>query len=168
MDNTVHFGDGIIDEAKAEFNNRTKGLIKIAIDLIFDCFERKVKNFPDKIPEIVQQLRNNPEIEQEIFVLWSEHLFEEGLVTKGYTGLPDNLLISNFHQEGYSDGLYVGYVLAMMALVDKNIPEDIILFVRDYIRTNLIGQRYDARDKIIEQYKEEKYRWIDETRETKR
>jgi hypothetical protein len=163
MNNNVHFGDGVIDEAKADVNSRVSGLIKIVIDATFDHLETKVKELPEKI----KQLRNSPEIEQEITALWSEYLFEEGLVSKGYKGLPDDLLISNFHQEGYLDGLYIGYILAMMALTDNDIPKNAILSVRDYIRPNLIGHHYDDRDEFIKRYKDEKYSWIDRARETK-
>ncbi|WP_251392765.1 hypothetical protein [Mediterraneibacter agrestimuris] len=159
MDNNIHFGDGVLDEAKADVNSRTKGLIKIAIDTVFDYLEGKAKD----IPETIEQLRNSPETEQRIAALWSEHLFEEDLVPKGYNGLTDNLLISNFHQEGYLDGLYVGYVLAMMALTDNDAPKDITLAARDYIRPNLIRCHYDEKDEIINQYQNEKYRWIDKT-----
>ena len=163
MNNNVHFGDGVIDEAKADVNNRVKGLIKIAIDAVFDYLEGKVEELPEKI----KQLRNSPETEREIAALWSGHLFEQGLVPKGYKGLPDDLLISNFHQEGYLDGLYIGYILAMMALAESDIPKEAILSVRDYIRPNLIGHHYDDRDEFISRYKDEKYSWIDKARETK-
>jgi hypothetical protein len=159
MDNNVHLGDGVLDAAKADVNSRTKELVKIVIDVVYDFLEGKVKD----LPETIKRLRNNPETEQEIAVLWSEHLFKAGLVPKGYNGLPDNLLISNFHQEGYVDGLYAGYALAMMALTDNDAPKDIILAARDYIRPNLMGHRYDNRDEFIGQYKNEKYNWIDKT-----
>lgn len=161
MDNNMNFGDGVLDEAKTNVNNRAKGLIKIAIDAVFDYLEGKVKD----LPEIIEQLRNSPETEQKIAVLWSEQLSEEGLVPKSYNGLSDKLLISNFRQEGYLDGLYAGYVLAMMALVDNDASKDIILAARDYIRPNLIGHHYDDRDEFIGQYKDEKYSWIDKTNE---
>ena len=157
MDNNVNVGDGVLDEAKTNVNNRAKGLVKIAIDAVFDYLECRVKD----LPKIIEQLRNSPETEQKIATLWSEHLFEEGLVPKGYNGLPDNLLISNFHQVGYLDGLYAGYVLAMMALADNDAPKDIILAARDYIRPNLLGHHYDDRDEFFGQYKDEKYSWID-------
>ena len=160
MSNNVKFGDGVLDEAKAGVNSRANGLVKIAIDVIFDYLEGKVKD----LPETIKRLRNSPEAEQKIAALWSEHLFEQGLVPKGYNGLPDNLLIKNFHQTGYLDGLYVGYVLAMMALADNDAPKDLILTARDYIRPNLMGHHYDDRDEFIGQYKNEKYSWIDKTK----
>lgn len=73
MNNNVHLGDGMLDGAKADINNRAKGLIKIGIDAIFDYIEGKVQDFP----KIIEQLHNSTEIEQEIAALWSEHLFEE-------------------------------------------------------------------------------------------
>lgn len=156
-DNKVHLGEGLLDEAKTDINDRTKVVVKMFIDIIFDYLEGKVKD----IPRALEQIRNNPKAEQEISALWSEHLFKEGLVPKGYNGLPDELLISNFHQTGYLDGMYVGYILAMMALADNNVSEDIILTIRDYIRPNLIGHHYNNRNEVISQYKSEKYNWID-------
>lgn len=157
MDNKVHLGDGVLDEAKTDINDRAKGLVKILIDIVFDYLEGKTKD----IPQAIEQIRNNPKAEQEISALWSEHLFKEGLVPKGYNGLPDEFLISNLHQTGYLDGMYIGYVLAMMALADNDVSEDIILAIRDYIRPNLIGHHYNNRDEFISQYKSEKYNWID-------
>lgn len=161
MDNNEHLGDGVSNEAKAEFNSRLIRLVKITISKFFDCLDDKAED----LPETIKRLRNSPEIEQKITDLWSEHLFEESFVSKGYNGLPDNLLISNFHQEGYLDGLYVGYILSMMALADNDVSKDIILAARNYIRPNLIGHHYDDRDEFICKYNDEKYSWIDKFRE---
>lgn len=157
MDNNLHSTNGVIDVAKADATARMKKLLTITIDAVFDFLEDKVHDFP----ETVKQLYHNPELEQKINDLWSEHLLAEGLLPKEYSGLSDNLLISNFHQEGYSDGLYVGYMLAMMALIDNDVPKDIILAIRDYIRPNLIGRFYKDRDEVFSQYKNEHYNWID-------
>lgn len=157
MDNKVHLGDGLLDEAKTDINDKAKGLVKIFIDIVFDYFDGKEK----ELPQVIEQIRNNPEAEKEISALWSEHLFKEGLVPKGYNGLPDEIVVSNLHQTGYLDGMYIGYILAMMALADNDVSEDIILKVRDYIRPNLIGHHYNNRDEFISQYKSEKYSWID-------
>lgn len=159
MDSNVRLGDGVLDEAKSEINSRATELVKQSINDFFDFLESKIKDIPEMI-ERFHSLRNNPETEQKIEALWSKQLFEKGLVPKGYSGLPDNLLISNLHQEGYLDGLYVGYILALMALVDNNAPNEIILAVRDYIRPNLFGHHYDDRDEFISQYKDEKYSWV--------
>lgn len=75
--------------------------------------------------------------------------------------MPDDLLIANLHQQGYLDGLYIGYALAMMALVDNNAPKELIVSVRDSIRPNLIGHYYDDREKFISQYKDEQYHWVE-------
>lgn len=160
MTSNVNLGDGVLNEAKANINNRTSGLVEIAINAVFDYLEGKVKD----LPKTIKQLRNSPETEQKVAALWSEQLFEKGLVPKGYNGLPDNLLIANLHQDGYLDGLYVGYVLAMMALVDNGAPKDLILTARDYIRPNFHGHHYDDRNEFIDQYKDEKYSWIDKSR----
>lgn len=160
MNNSVNFGDGVFDAAKASVNNRANGLTKIAIDIVFDYLECKIVN----LPESIKQLCNNPETEREIVTLWSENLFKEGLVPKGYNGLPDSLVISNLHQEGYLDGLYIGYILAMMAMADNDASEDTILSTRDQIRPNLMGHHYDNRNEFIDRYKDAKYRWIEKAK----
>lgn len=158
MDNNVHLGDGVLDEAKSTVNKELKELLNTLILDFFDWIKHNRKD----IPETVTRLFNIPEKRQEVVSQWSNHLFEKGLVPKGYEGLPDNLLISNFHQAGYLDGLFVGYILAMMALADNDVPKDMIIAVRDYIRPNLLGHYYGNRDEFIGPYKEnEKYSWIE-------
>lgn len=152
MSENVRLGDGVVDEAKAEANNRIKELVKMSVNMFFDYLESQMKDLPDTI----KRLRSNPELEQKVEALWSEQLFEEGLVPKGYSGLPDKLLVTNLHQDGYLGGMYVGYILAMMALVDNGASKDTILAVRDYIRPNLMGHHFDDRDEFIGQYKNEK------------
>lgn len=92
--------------------------------------------------------------------LWSEQLAKKGLISQVYAGLPDEVLIDNMHQIGYLDGMYVGYILAMMSLVDNEAPKDLILSVRDDVRPNLIGHHYNNREEFIKRYKNEKYVWI--------
>ena len=157
MSENVRLGDGVVDEAKAEVNNRIKELVKMSVNMFFDYLESQMKDLPDTI----KRLRNNPELEQKVETLWSEQLFEEGLVPKGYSGLPDKLLVANLHQDGYLGGMYVGYILAMMALVDNGASKDTILAVRDYIRPNLMGHHFGDRDEFISQYKNEKYSWVE-------
>ena len=157
MSEKVRLGDGVVDEAKAEANNRIKELVKMSVNMFFDYLESQMKDLPDTI----KRLRSNPELEQKVEALWSEQLFEEGLVPKGYSGLPDKLLVTNLHQDGYLGGMYVGYILAMMALVDNGASKDTILAVRDYIRPNLMGHHFDDRDEFIGQYKNEKYSWVE-------
>lgn len=43
MDNKVHLGDDLIDEAKIDINERAKELVKIFIDIVFDYYNEKVK-----------------------------------------------------------------------------------------------------------------------------
>lgn len=82
----------------------------------------------------------------EITKEWPDDLYDKGLVLKGYSGLPDKLLIHNFHQEGYLDGMYVRYILALMSLIDNEADEKLILSVSDNVGLNLIGHKQDDRD----------------------
>lgn len=167
MENKVHLGDGVIDKAKADTNRRMQELTKTVIDTIFDYVENKAKELPekiDKIPQLIEKLRHNPETAQQIAALWSGKLYEKGLVPKGYAGLPDDLLIHNFHQDGYLEGMYVGYILSMMALVDNDASKDLILAIRDSVRPNLLGHSYDKSNEFTSKYKDEKYSWIETTK----
>lgn len=155
--NNIHFGDGVLDKLKSDINDNAKDLIELTVEVICNYLKEKVMNFP----EAIERLRSDLAIKQKIAALWSERLFEEGLVPAGYNGLSDSLLISNFHQDGYINGLYVGYILAMIALADNGASKDLICVVRDHIRHNLVGQYYDDRNEIINKYKEDKYYWIE-------
>lgn len=169
MDSTKNFGDGVLDATKTEVNIRAQEFAKTAVDVFFDCLSDIVKNPSatiEKIRSSIEQLRNSPEMEQEIVTLWSEQLFESGLIQRSYNGLSDNLLISNFRQEGYLDGLYAGYVLVMMALVDNEVSKEKIWAVRDCVRPNLLNYHYDKRDELFNLYKDEKYIWVDRTKES--
>lgn len=87
-------------------------------------------------------------------------MYEKGLVPKAYSGLPDELLIHNFLQEGYSDGMYVGYIIALMSLIDNGVDEKMIMSVRNDVSPNLIGHRYEDRDEFIDKFKDEKYQTV--------
>lgn len=99
----------------------------------------------------------------ELISLWSSQLSEKGFLPKGYAGLPDNLLIDNLHQDGYLAGIYAGYALAMMSLVDNNASKELILSVRDDIRPNLMGHHYNDREEFHLRYKDEAYSWVEKT-----
>ena len=99
----------------------------------------------------------------ELVSLLATELAEKGLVPKGYAGLPDNYLIDNLHQDGYISGLYVGYVLAIMSLVDHDAPKDLVISVRDDIRPNLLGHHYNDRKDFYLNYQDEKYSWVEKT-----
>lgn len=164
MENNVHLGDGVHNEAISEANRKMQILVKTVIDAFFDYLEGKAKELPellDKIPQIIEKIRNNPEVVEQITTLWSEKLYEKGLIPVGYSGLPDELLIHNFHQDGYLEGMYVGYILSMMALVDNEVSKDLILSIRDCVRPNLSGHSYDKSDEFTNKYNDERYRWIE-------
>lgn len=100
----------------------------------------------------------------ELISLWSSQLSEKGLLPQGYAGLPDNLLIDNLHQDGYLAGLYTGYALALMSLVDNNASKELILSVRDDVRPNLTGHHYNDREQFYLRYKDEAYSWVEKSR----
>lgn len=156
-DKSVHLGAGVTDKVKENINENMSDALMLLTNIIFDYLKDKIKD----IPKGVEKLLSSTEVKQEIVAQWSNQLFEKGLIPKGYNGLPDEFLIANFRQEGYLDGLYAGYVLAMMALVDNDAEKELIHLVRDTIRPNLVGHHYDNRDEFYKLYNGEKYSWIE-------
>lgn len=155
-ENKVRLGDGVWETAKTDINGRTATVAKNLVGMFFDYLDQKVKD----LPETIRQLKNNPETTQEIVKMWSEDLFSQGLIPCGYAGLSDELIIHNFRQEGYLDGLYAGYALALTAMDDKGVQEETIIEVRDALRSNLLGHSYEERAEFTDLLKDEKYEWI--------
>lgn len=156
----VHLGEGIANEAKKILNNETKDILNELINAFSKKIKEKIPELPDIFEAKIKDLANSPKVIDEITKEWSEELSEKGLVSKGYSGLSDELLISNCHQEGYQDGMYIGYILAMMSLIDNEANENLILSVRDTVRSNLYGHHYNDREEFINAFKDEKYQKI--------
>ena len=154
----VRLGEGVADAAKAKANEKMQGIASMAVDMLFDYIEGKVKEIPDAI----KHLLSDPKTKTEVAALWSEQLYAQGIIPKGYAGLPDKLLIHNFHQDGYLSGLYAGMAIAMMSLVDNNAPEELAIAVRDDMLQNMLCHSYEeCREDFLDKYEgEEKYQWL--------
>ena len=152
----VQFGEGVADDLKEIANKQLSEIGKRLIDVFAEFVKGKIQGI--NLDELFSKKN-----EEELMALWSDQLAERGLAPKGYAGLPEELLIANMHQDGYLDGLYAGYVLTMMAMIDNGAPKDLILCVRNDVRPNLIGQCYKDRDKLYSRYKDGKYKWVDTT-----
>ena len=151
----VRLGDGIVDDLKLTANQELSDMGKMLIGVISKFAKEKIQGI--NLDELFSKKN-----EEDLLNLWSIQLVQKGLIPQGYSGLPENLLIDNLHQTGYLDGIYAGYILAMMSLVDNEAPENLILSVRDDIRPKLIGHHYNNRGEFSEQYKSEKYSWIEQ------
>ena len=139
---------------RSKVNQEALGICNLLLERLFKYLEGKVQDIDFK------KLFSKKDKEK-IVSLWSSTLEEKGLLPKGYAGLPDNLLIDNMHQDGYMDGLYAGYALSMISLVDNNAPKELILSVRDEVRPNLFGHHYNDRNEFYNLYKSEKYSWVE-------
>ena len=106
-DKSVNLGDGVADKVKENINENISDALTLLSNIVFDYLKGKIKD----IPKGIEKLLSSPDAKQEIVAQWSNQLFEKGIIPKGYNGLPDELLIANFHQDGYLDGLYAGYAL---------------------------------------------------------
>jgi hypothetical protein len=154
---SVRIGDGVVDKVKENINENLSDALTLLSNIVFGFIKDKIKTAPKEI----ENLLSNSNTKQEIVTLWSNQLFEKGLIPKGYNGLPDELLITNLHQTGYLDGLYAGYAIAMMSLVDNKAETELIRSVRDDMRPNLMGHHYNDRDEFCKKYKSETYYWVE-------
>jgi hypothetical protein len=161
----VHLGDGVMNAAKAEVNERAQGVVSSLVDMFFDYLDGKIKEIPDAI----KRLRDDPKTKKEVAALWSEKLYEQGIIPKGYAGLPDEFLIHNFKQDGYLSGLYAGMAIAMMSLVDNGAPEELAIAVRDDMLPNMLCHSYeDCREDFLDKYEgDEKYQWLRKAKPSK-
>ena len=156
-DNKVKLGDGVADGLKSQANQELLNIGKILIGVLSKYVNDKIQNID------LEKLLSKKDTD-ELISLWSSQLSEKGLLPQGYAGLPDNLLIDNLHQDGYLAGLYTGYALALMSLVDNNASRELILSVRDDVRPNLMGHHYNDREKFYLRYKDEAYSWVENSR----
>lgn len=153
----VHFGDGVLDAAKGTINERMQELISSLINCFFDYVESKGKN----LPETIKSFLANPETKQEVANLWSYHLYEQGVIPRGYSGLPDELLIHNFHQDGYIDGMVAGYLITMMALAENGVEKKILLDSKKDILPRFLGKSYEDRKSLCDGLNEEMRKWAE-------
>lgn len=145
----VKLGEGVVDDMKTATNQELSDIGKMLVKVFGKFAKEKIQGI--NLDELFSKKN-----QEELVSLWSTQLAE-----KGYAGLPEDLLIDNVHQEGYLKGLYTGYILSLMALVDHGASEDLILSIRDEVRPNLSGHHYNDSDEFSSRYKDEKYNWID-------
>lgn len=160
----MKLGDGVPEKVKENINEHMTVALTLLSNIIFDYIIEKIKTLPEVMKGFqndVKKLLSNTDAQEEIVTLWSNKLYEKGLIPKVYNDLSDELLIYNFLQTGYLEGIYTGYVLAMIALVDNNADNDLIVSVRDYLRHQLLGKSYSDRDEFCEKYKGEGYSWVE-------
>lgn len=155
MNKEAKLGDGVANELREEINRELSSTAKSFIRILFAYLNDKVQgiDFDDLLGKLSKK------DEDEIMSLWSSQLVKEGLVPSGYGGLPNDLLIENLHQTGYVDGLYSGYVLAMISLVDNNAPRELIASVKNDLFPKPIALCYRDRHELVSHLDDEKYRW---------
>ena len=151
----VQLGDDVLEVAKTNTNERTQEIVSLLVNMLFDYIESKVKD----LPKTVKKIRKNPETAKEVSTLWSRQLYENGLIPYGYNGLTDNLLIHNFHQDGYLDGMYVGYLLSMITLAENGVDKNTLLSARKDILLKFGKKSYESRETLCKELEKEMQKW---------
>lgn len=137
-----------------------QGIASMAVEMLFDYIESKVKEIPDSI----KRLLDSPEAKKEVAALWSEKLYEQGVIPKGYAGLPDDLLIHNFHQDGYLEGMYAGYLITITALAEKGVSKEDLLDAREIVMPRFFRKSYEDRKALFDQLESEMQEWVKDTK----
>ena len=152
--NGVRLGDGVADGLKQIANQELLDIGKMLIDIISKFAKEKIQGI--NIDELFSKKN-----EEDLLDLWSNQLAKNGIIPKEYAGLPGKYLIHNMQQTASLDGIYTGYILTMMSLVDKEASENLIFSVRSDVLPNLV-QHYNNREEVYKRYKSEKYGWINQ------
>lgn len=165
----VRFGDGVLDESLRTVNRRLSKLSNIAIESIFDDLEINAKDLPNDIKDSIAKVKvyfsqqaNKPKSERRAD--WSVNQQKRGIGV-GRELSPDDSSLSPEERvflariEGFHQGKKFEYQLAMLALAENNAPKELIIAVCNYLKEK--GRRWDDRDreKIEQQYNEQKYLW---------
>lgn len=146
----VKLSDGVADNLMQSLNNELSEIGKTLIELISEFVKERIRDID------LRELFSKKD-EDKLLNIWYSQLVEKGLIPKVYEGLPEDMLIHNLHQEGYLQGMYVGFALALMSLVDNNAEENLILSVMDDIRLNLVCHQYEDSSEFLDRFKSEKY-----------
>lgn len=153
--NGVRLGDGVADDLKQSVNQELSDIGKMLIGIILKFAKEKIQGI--NLDELFSKKN-----EEDLLALWSDQLAKNGLIPQEYTELPGKYLIHNMKQTAYLDGIYTGYILTMMSLVDNKAPENLIFSVRNDVLPNLV-QHYNNREEVYKRYKSEKYGWINQS-----
>ena len=149
----VKLSDGVADNLMQSLNNELSEIGKTLIELISEFVKERIRDID------LRELFSKKD-EDKLLNIWYSQLVEKGLIPKVYEGLPEDMLIHNLHQEGYLQGMYVGFALALMSLVDNNAEENLILSFMDDIRLNLVCHQYEDSSEFLDRFKSEKYNMV--------
>ena len=114
----VKLSDGVADNLMQSLNNELSEIGKTLIELISEFVKERIRDID------LRELFSKKD-EDKLLNIWYSQLVEKGLIPKVYEGLPEDMLIHNLHQEGYLQGMYVGFALALMSLEDNNAEENL-------------------------------------------
>lgn len=99
----VKLSDGVADNLMQSLNNELSEIGKTLIELISEFVKERIRDID------LRELFSKKD-EDKLLNIWYSQLVEKGLIPKVYEGLPEDMLIHNLHQEGYLQGMYVGFI----------------------------------------------------------
>lgn len=183
----IHFGDGVLDEAKRTLNKRTANWTSTSINSLFDLLDPYAKDLPSdikesiiKIKEYYRQQGNTPRLKPktEVNIKQQKRTVKPLPVMKPKTegsikqqksvakiispddpNLPPETRVLAARLEGFNEGKDYEYKIAMLALADNNTPKELIIAVRDYIKKREHEWVSKGIDTIEQQYNDKKFLW---------
>lgn len=162
----IHFGDGVLDEAKRTLNKRTANWTSTIINSLFDLLDPYAKDLPSdikesiiKIKEYYRQQGNTPRLKPKTEVNIKQQKSVVKIISPDDPNLPPETRVLAARLEGFNEGKDYEYKIAMLALADNNTPKELIVAVRDYIKKREHEWVSKGIDTIEQQYNDKKFLW---------
>ena len=161
--------NSLLGEVKNDVNIRSKSFAKKTINTLFDyledCVTETIKD-SDKRATFLNTIRmifTKPETEEIVVKTAGEILADKGLLPEEYRHWDDEIWFHNLHQEEYMHGKYIGYLLAVIALYEKDAPIELLQSVEDSMTANIpaygLGGKYGSSDEVMEKFDKAKLAW---------
>ena len=152
----VKLGDGVADALVEKTNQYLEQIGAELLQVVVDYVRKKIQDFD--LEKALQSVSKKDR--DEIMIEWSSRLAAEGLIPGSYGGLSEQLLIANLQQEGYLDGIYAGYALVMMSLIDNGAPNGLVTSVVADVSPKLFREHYKDREEIFASFEDGRYRSV--------
>ena len=89
-ENNVRLGEGVADNLKQTANQELISIGNELLSVISEFIKGKIKN-------VNLDVLFNEKNKEKLLNLWSEQIVGKGLISRAYTGLPDEVLIDDYH-----------------------------------------------------------------------
>lgn len=138
----------IRSKVKEEFDTQVSAFAAHALKKASEYLQEKTDTFfkdPASYLDALIQTTKKPEVIEEISASWLKLISLDSFPLDPNDASPEQIALQPRYQALYLDGQRVGHVSTLMAIIDAEIPADIIESIRDYdsIRESFMGNSDD-------------------------